>query len=85
MSMAPERLKNPDRHKTRSGVLARPNPELRQKSAEVLEAHDWTMNEFVVAALEILIRNPGPMLKRFEEFKPPRRKGRPPGGGNVAS
>jgi hypothetical protein len=77
MSMAPERLKNPDRHKTRSGVLGRPEPALRQKAVEVLEARDWTMNEFIVAALEVLTRNPDAMLDRLGRFKPPRRTGRP--------
>lgn len=76
--MAPDQLKNPDRHKTRSGVLGRPDPELRQKSAEMLEARDWTMNEFIVAALEVFTRNPDAMLKRLGQFKPERRKGRPP-------
>lgn len=75
--MTPERLKNPDRHKTRSGVLGRPDPELRQKSAEMLEARDWTMNEFIVAALDLFTRNPDAMLKRLGEFKPARRNGRP--------
>lgn len=83
--MAPEKLKNPDRHKTRSGVLARPDPDLRQELAAILETHDWTMNEFLVASMELGRRNPVAMLKRLAEFKPPRRKGRPPGSATKAA
>jgi hypothetical protein len=76
--MATDATKNPDRHRTRSGVLGRPNPELRANAIETLDARDWTMNEFIVAALEVLTRNPDPMLARLAKYRPERRKGRPP-------
>ena len=76
--MTTEGLKNPDRHRTRSGVLGRPDPALRQQATDILDAHNWTMNEFIVAALEVLTRNPAAMLDRLGPFRPPRRSGRPP-------
>ncbi|MER7166805.1 hypothetical protein ABT336_12175 [Micromonospora sp. NPDC000207] len=71
-------LKNPDRHEN-PGVLARPTTELRDEAKQVLASNGWTMNDFLVACLVLLTRNPGPMLERLKEFKPvPKKPGRPP-------
>lgn len=71
-------LKNPDRH-DKPGVLARPTPEIRDAAKQVLADNDWTMNDFLVACMVLLTRNPGAMLDRLKEFRPPQRKpGRPP-------
>ena len=70
--------KNPDRHATRSGVLGRPDPELRDKAQDILAAHGWTMNDFLVACLVLLTKNPDPMLKRLAGLRPePKKPGRP--------
>lgn len=69
-------LKDPDRHEN-PGVLARPSKPLRDQARVLLKAKDWTMNEFLVACLVLLTRNPKAMLERLDEFRPPRKKGRP--------
>jgi hypothetical protein len=69
--------KNPDRHK-HGGVLARPDPATRQAAREVLDAHGWTMNEFIVACLRLVAANPTAMLRRLVQFRPTTKSGRPP-------
>lgn len=68
-------LKDPDRH-TNPGVLARPDPELRDAAKQVLGERGWTMNDFLVACLVLLTKNPKAILDRLDEFKPPPK---PPG------
>lgn len=68
--------KDPDRHEN-PGVLARPGKDLRDQAKHVLEARGWTMNDFLVASLVLLTKNPDAMLKRLAEFRPPRKFGRP--------
>lgn len=67
----------PDRHRN-PAVISRPTPELHTTTKTTLDANDWTMNEFVIACMELVNRNPAAMLKRLAAFKPPRKKGRPP-------
>lgn len=69
-------LKNPDRHRD-PGVLARPSAELREEAKKVLAAEGWSMNDFLVACLVLLTRNPKAMLARLAEFRPTPRRGRP--------
>lgn len=69
-------LKDPDRHEN-PGVLARPSPQLRDEAREILKRESWTMNQFLVACLVLLTKNPRAMLARLEEFKPALRNGRP--------
>lgn len=71
-----EGVKDPDRHEN-PGVLARPDRKLRDQARAILEANDWTMNDFLIACLVQLTRNPGAMLNRLAEFRPPRKRGRP--------
>lgn len=72
-------LKNPDRH-DKPGVLARPTPEIRDaaKNALAEQPGEWTMNDFLVACMVLLTKNPKAMLERLAEFRPPPKKGRPP-------
>lgn len=67
---------NPDRHKN-PGVLARPDPATRQAARKVLDAHDWTMSEFIVACLRLVALNPEAMLNRLAKFRPDAKRGRP--------
>jgi len=69
--------KNPDRHEN-PGVLARPTPDIRDTAKRELSARGWTMNDFLVACLVLLSKNPQAMLDRLQEFRPPAKKGRPP-------
>ncbi len=73
-----DKPKNPDRHKTPSGVLGRPDPELRDQAQRILTEHDWTMNQFLIACLVLLTKNPKALLARLAEYKPALRWGRPP-------
>jgi len=66
----------PDRHKV-PGILVRPDPEVTRDGREKLDAAGWTMTEFVSACLVLVGRNPGAMLDRLAEYRPPRRRGRP--------
>lgn len=72
--------RNPDRHETRSGVLARPDPELREEAQRMLAAHGWTMNQFLIACLALVTKNPKAMLGSLERFKPPAKKPGPKPG-----
>lgn len=76
--------KNPDRHENRSGVLARPEPELREQAQRVLAEHGWTMNQFLIACLALVVGNPTAMLKSLERFKPPAKKPGPKPGRKAA-
>ena len=71
-----EGVKDPDRHEN-PGVLARPNKQLRDQARDILDARGWTMNEFLIACLVLLTKNPKAMLGRLDEFKPPYKRGRP--------
>lgn len=71
-----EGTKDPDRHEN-PGVLARPAKRLRDSARVILEAHGWTMNDFLVACLVLMTKNPAAMLNRLEDFRPPPKKGRP--------
>jgi hypothetical protein len=71
-----ERVRDPDRHEN-PGVLARPDLKLRDQAKAVLDANGWTMNDFLIACLVLLTKNPGAMLNRLAEFRPPRKVGRP--------
>lgn len=69
----------PDRHE-RDKTTFRPPPEVKAAAQEVLnDRDDWTMNDFLVACLVLLAKNPQAMLDRLAEFRPPPKKGRPPG------
>ena len=68
---------NPDRHKTRTGVFARLTPELRGSAQSILEANGWTMNDFLLACLMLLARNPQPFLARLDQVLPGRSRSRP--------
>jgi hypothetical protein len=70
-----EGLKNPDRH-THSGVLGRPEPDTTKQARQILAEHGWTMNDFIVAAVVLLTKNPAPFLARLAEFRP---AAKPPG------
>lgn len=72
-----EGVKDPDRHKN-PGVLGRPTPELREQAQAALEVHGWSMNDFLVACLGLLAKDPRAILALLEPFKPPRKRGRPP-------
>jgi hypothetical protein len=72
-----EGVKDPDRHEN-PGVLARPDRRLRDRAKEILDANGWTMNDFLIACLILLTKNPSAMLARLADFKPPRKVGRPP-------
>jgi hypothetical protein len=74
--IVPEGVKDPDRHEN-PGVLARPSKQLRDQARGILKANGWTMNDFLVACLVLLTRNPTAMLDRLKEFRPPAKKGRP--------
>lgn len=76
--------KSPDQHETRSGVLARPDPELRDATRGILEAHGWTMNDFLIACMVVLGQNPEGMLKRLTEARPPAKKPGPKPGRKTA-
>ncbi|GAA4439106.1 hypothetical protein [Phytohabitans houttuyneae] len=76
--------KSPDRHETRSGVLARPDPELRKEAQRTLAEHGWTMNQFLIACLALVVGNPAAMLKSLERFKPPVKKPGPKPGRKAA-
>jgi hypothetical protein len=69
-------LKDPDRHKL-PGVLARPEPKVAAAAREELRKAGWSMNDFLVACLALLTRNPAAMLGRLDEFRPTPRRGRP--------
>ena len=68
--------RDPDRH-ANPGVLARPAPETAEAAREELKRAGWTMNDFLVACLVLLTRNPAAMLTRLDEFRPAQRRGRP--------
>lgn len=72
--------KNPDQHETRSGVLARPDPELREATRALLAQHGWTMNDFLIACMVVLGENPKGMLERLAKVRPaPKKPGPKPG------
>lgn len=74
-------LKNPDRHRD-PGVLARPSPELRDQAKEVLDSAGWTMNDFLIACLSALTRNPAEMLRSLSRYRlEAKPRGRPRGDG----
>lgn len=67
-----------DRHE-RDKTTFRPPPEVKADAQKVLNEHgDWTMNDFLVACLVLLAKNPKAMLDRLAEFRPPPKRGRPP-------
>lgn len=72
----PATPRNPDRHEN-PGVLARPAKTLKEQAKRVLAEQGWTMNEFLIACLAALVRNPQGMLRRLGAHRPPRRRGRP--------
>lgn len=75
--------KNPDRHHhRRGGVHARGlTAEEREAAAELLAKHDWTINDYIVAAIRFLPENPVPFLARLRKYRPPPRPvGRPKKG-----
>ncbi|MFE0530453.1 hypothetical protein ACFW0V_22945 [Micromonospora parva] len=43
-----------------------------------LAGRGWTMNDFLVACLVLLSKNPQALLHRLQEFRPPKKSGRPP-------
>ena len=67
---------NPDRHRD-AAILVRPTVQLRDQARAILEANGWTMNDFLIACLVLLTKNPSAMLNRLKEFRPPEKKGRP--------
>jgi hypothetical protein len=68
----------PDQKNNGTGVLARPTAELRAEALRVLGENGWSMNQFLIASLEMVTRNPHGMLGSLARFKPPPGKpGRP--------
>ncbi|MFJ8690205.1 hypothetical protein [Micromonospora wenchangensis] len=68
----------PDRHQ-RDKTTFRPPPEVKTEAQNVLANRpDWSMNDFLVACLVLLTKDPDAMLDRLKEFRPPPKKGRPP-------
>jgi hypothetical protein len=68
----------PDQHQ-QSKATVRPPAELKDAVHKVLaEADDWTVNDFVIACMRMLVKRPKTFLKQLEVFKPPRKRGRPP-------
>lgn len=67
-----------DRHQ-HDKTTFRPPPEVKTEAQNALAKHpgEWTMNDFLVACLVLLAKDPGPMLERLAEFRPPPKKGRP--------
>ncbi|MDG4792057.1 hypothetical protein O7626_40285 [Micromonospora sp. WMMD1102] len=72
-----EKPKTTDRHRNPSMAL-RPDPELRERGAKVLDDNNWNMTEFFESCLEVLLQNPDAMLKRLGQVRRTRKKGRPP-------
>jgi hypothetical protein len=69
--------RNPDRHRD-PGVLARPSPELREQSKQVLGDAGWTMSDFLIACLAAVVRNPAGMLASLAKYRlDPKPRGRP--------
>lgn len=67
----------PDRHRQDKATF-RPPPEAKKAAQDVLNSRDdWTMNDFLVACLVLLAKNPDAMLTLLAEFKPEPRRGRP--------
>lgn len=68
----------PDPHKLPKASL-RPTPEAKQAAKDALAGTDWTLNDFVTACMLMLAKRPKTLLRELEPFKPPRKRGRPPG------
>ncbi|MFI1194168.1 hypothetical protein ACH4T9_13035 [Micromonospora sp. NPDC020750] len=67
----------PDRHQ-RDKTTFRPPDEVKTEAQRVLAGRDdWTLNDFLVACMVLLTRNPDAMLDRLKDFRPPPKKGRP--------
>lgn len=69
----------PDRHQ-RDKTTFRPPPEVKEAAQKALSDSpgDWTMNDFLVACLVLLAKNPKAMLDRLAEVRPQPKRGRPP-------
>ncbi len=66
-----------DRHEHEKTTF-RPPPEVKQEAQQILNARDdWNLNEFLIACLVMLTKNPDAMLNRLETVRPRRRRGRP--------
>ncbi len=66
----------PDRHQ-RDKTTFRPPDEVKTDAQRVLAGRDWTLNDFLVACMVLLAKNPDAMLDRLKEFRPAPKKGRP--------
>jgi hypothetical protein len=73
----PTDAERPDRHTQRHGVYARTGQTLRDTTQATLAERDWTLNEFIIAAMELVNRNPDAMLARLAKYRPTIPKGRP--------
>jgi hypothetical protein len=56
----------------------RPTTEIRDAAQLELTRADWTMHDFLSACMVLLAKNPEAMLMRLADFRPPRKRGRPP-------
>lgn len=72
--------KNPDRHRY-PVVVTRVEPELKAAAQRTFEDRGWTVSDFLAACLKLGVSNPDAMLRRLAQFRPPQRRGRPPGSG----
>jgi hypothetical protein len=71
--------KNRDRHADdRAGIAVRAPIAIRDEAKALLVERGWTLNDFLVASLALLPKNPDPYLARLAQFRPARRAGRPP-------
>lgn len=67
-----------DRH--REGRFLAPiwlDNERRQRAADILREHGWTLTDFLSACLRLLLANPAPFLRRLSEVREMQPKGRP--------
>jgi hypothetical protein len=66
------------RHSTREAVSVRTTAEIRDAAKEALEAADWTIVDFVVAALRAVAAKPAQVLRMLAPYRPePKPAGRP--------
>lgn len=66
-----------DRHAGHRRTFRPPDADY-EDALNTLRAHDWTMNEFLIACLVMAAKNPRDMLKSLAATRPQLRRGRPP-------
>lgn len=65
------------RHSTREAVSVRMTKEVRDAAKTALMAEDWTIADFIVAALRAVAARPAQVLRMLEPYREVRPRGRP--------